>query len=170
MQEEEDRELQEAMDATGMSIYPDDYDHIGYRRGRLMSVGNISAPPVFNRGYRFSSIGQNYTYIATLKSIPTHLFRFYFVIVSAGGGYSSLLRPSAARRYSCSESGRKLDGSSPASARVLGAYPMGGSFGIDDYFLETDGDEADDEYDQATINSLEVDRQNSCLSVPQKVI
>lgn len=57
MQEEEDRELQEAMNATGMSIYPDEYDHIGYNRGRLMSVGNISAPPVFNRGYRFSSIG-----------------------------------------------------------------------------------------------------------------
>lgn len=64
MQEEEDRELQEAMDATGMSIYPDDYDHIGYRRGRLMSVGNISAPPVFNRGYRFSSIGKDYTLFA----------------------------------------------------------------------------------------------------------
>lgn len=73
------------------------------------------------------------------------------------------------RRYSCSESGGKPDGSSPASARVLAAYPMGGSFGIDDYFLETDGDEADDEYDQATANSLDVERHRSGLSVPQKV-
>lgn len=58
MQEEEDRELQEAMEATGMSIYPDEYEHIGYGRQRMMSVGNISAPPVFNRGHRFSSIGE----------------------------------------------------------------------------------------------------------------
>lgn len=59
MQEEEDRELQEAMEATGMSIYPDDYpDHIlGYRRSRMMSLGNVSAPPVLNRAYRFSSLG-----------------------------------------------------------------------------------------------------------------
>lgn len=61
MQEEEDRELQEAMEATGMSIYPDDYEqYINYNNGRerMMSLGNISAPPVFNRGYRFSSIGK----------------------------------------------------------------------------------------------------------------
>lgn len=57
MQEEEDRELAEAMEATGMSIYPDVYDHIGYRRRRLMSVGNVSAPPILNRNFRFSSIG-----------------------------------------------------------------------------------------------------------------
>lgn len=59
MQEEEDRELQEAMEATGMSIYPDDYaDHyVGYHRRRMMSLGNVSAPPVLNRGYRLSSIG-----------------------------------------------------------------------------------------------------------------
>lgn len=47
---------------------------------------------------------------------------------------------------------------------------MGGSFGIDDYFLETDGDEADDEYDQVTANSLDVEQPHSYLSVPQKVI
>lgn len=47
---------------------------------------------------------------------------------------------------------------------------MGGSFGIDDYFLETDGDEADDEYDQATANNLDVERQHSSLMVPQKVM
>lgn len=60
MQEEEDRELQEAMDATGLSIYPDDYTdrYLGYRRQRMMSLGNVSAPPVLNRGHRFSSIGE----------------------------------------------------------------------------------------------------------------
>lgn len=44
---------------------------------------------------------------------------------------------------------------------------MGGSFGIDDYFLETDGDEADDEFDQLTA-SVDVEKSN-CLYVPSKV-
>lgn len=59
MQEEEDRELQEALEATGLSIYPDDYvDAYPYRtRTRLMSLGNVSAPPTINPSGRFSSIG-----------------------------------------------------------------------------------------------------------------
>lgn len=60
MQEEEDRKIQEAMDATGMSIYPDEYDAILYRRQRMLSLGNVSAPPVLHRGYRFSSVGKIY--------------------------------------------------------------------------------------------------------------
>lgn len=58
MQEEEDRELEKAMEATGMSIYPDEYDHIGFRRERLMSIGNVSAPSVLNRGHRFSTLSK----------------------------------------------------------------------------------------------------------------
>lgn len=58
MQEEEEREIQEAMVATGMSIYPDEYDAILYRRQRMLSLGNVSAPPMLNRGYRFSSVGK----------------------------------------------------------------------------------------------------------------
>ncbi|XP_037034132.1 uncharacterized protein LOC119072918 [Bradysia coprophila] len=134
MQEEDDRKLQEAMEATGMSIYPDEYDHIGFRRERLMSIGNVSAPSVLNRGYRFSSLS---------------------------GGYSSLLAPQ--RRFSYSGGGRR---SNSVSSRVLSAYPMGGSFGIDDYFLETDGDEADDEFDQLT-TSVDVEKSH-CLFVPTK--
>lgn len=67
-----------------------------------------------------------------------------------GGGYSSLLSPTQ-RRFSYSESGRN---SVSASSRVLSAYPMGGSFGIDDYFAESEGDdEADDEFDPMTTAS-----------------
>lgn len=69
MQEEEERELQEAMEATGMSIYPDEYEHLGYGRDRMMSVGNISAPPVFNRGYRLSSIGELLSIFAPINVI-----------------------------------------------------------------------------------------------------
>lgn len=61
MQEEEDRELQEAMEATGLSIYPDDYiDPYPYQsRRRMMSLGNVSAPPTLNQAGRFSSIGKS---------------------------------------------------------------------------------------------------------------
>lgn len=83
----------------------------------------------------------------------------------SGGGYSSLLGPPA-RRFSCSESGRR---STSVSSRVLSAYPMGGSFGIDDYFQETDGDEGDDEFDQITTASADAERPQNFLSVPPKV-
>lgn len=46
---------------------------------------------------------------------------------------------------------------------------MGGSFGIDEYFLETDGDEADDEFDQLTTTTAEYGKPCSYLSVPPKV-
>ena len=58
MQEEEERELQEAIVATGMSIYPDEYDALVYRRQRMLSLGNVSAPPLLNRGYRCASVGE----------------------------------------------------------------------------------------------------------------
>lgn len=45
---------------------------------------------------------------------------------------------------------------------------MGGSFGIDDYFVETDGDEADDEFDQIT-NSGDAEKAQIHLAVPPKV-
>lgn len=79
-----------------------------------------------------------------------------------GGGYSSLLAPQ--RRFSYSGGGRR---SNSVSSRVLSAYPMGGSFGVDDYFLETDGDEADDEFDQLTA-SVDVEKSHY-LYVPTKV-
>lgn len=61
MQEEEDRELQEALEATGLAIYPDDYiEPYPYRsRTRMMSLGNVSAPPTMNQYGRFSSIGKS---------------------------------------------------------------------------------------------------------------
>lgn len=123
MQEEEEREIQEAMVATGMSIYPDEYDAIIYRRQRLMSLGNVSAPPMLNRSFRFSSVG--------------------------GGGYSSLLEPP--RRFSFTSASRvpSIGGfsyqesrcrSGSDASRIFSNYPMGSSFGTDDYFMETDDD------------------------------
>lgn len=83
------------------------------------------------------------------------------------GGYSSLLGPNN-RRFSYGGGRRKS--SSIESSRIFSAYPMGGSFGIDDYFIESDGDEADDEFDQIT-NSVDIgENQNQYqLSVPPKV-
>lgn len=68
------------------------------------------------------------------------------------------------RRFSYSGGGRR---SNSVSSRILSGHAMGGSFGVDDYFLETDGDEADDEFDQLT-TSVDVDKSHF-LYVPRKV-
>lgn len=54
-QEEEDRELAEAIEATGMEIFPDE---LFYRRQRMLSLGEMSAPPEFHGSCRFSSVGE----------------------------------------------------------------------------------------------------------------
>lgn len=79
MQEEEDRELAEAMEATGLAVYyPDDYvDSFPYRsRSRMMSLGNVSAPPTLNPSGRFSSIGKLILNeeISTIESIHQIIF------------------------------------------------------------------------------------------------
>lgn len=81
------------------------------------------------------------------------------------GGYNSLVGPTN-RRLSCSTNRRKSN--SVESSRIFSAYPMGGSFGIDDYFIESDGDEADDEYDQLANAKLANSNQYQ-LSVPPEV-
>lgn len=130
MQEEEEREIQEAMVATGMSIYPDEYDTILYRRQRMLSLGNVSAPPMLNRGFRFSSVG---------------------------GGYSSLLEPPRRFSFSAASGALSVGGGSFAgsrrrsgsdASRIFGNYPMGSSFGTDDYFVETDDELENGDYQQ----------------------
>ncbi|XP_068140128.1 serine-rich adhesin for platelets [Drosophila tropicalis] len=136
MQEEEEREIHEAIVATGMSIYPDEYDALVYRRQRMLSLGNVSAPPLLNRGYRCGSVGG---------------------VGPAGPvGYSYLLEPPRRFSYSAMSPGgagpggpgRRKSGSE--SSRILSNYPMGGSFGTDDYFVETDDELEAEEYIQCT--------------------
>lgn len=79
-----------------------------------------------------------------------------------------LTSASSNRRFSYAGTYRKSN--SVESSRVFSAYPIDECFGIDDYFLESDGDEADDEFDQIT-NSADLDdrAQRSHLSLPQRV-
>lgn len=134
MQEEEDRELQVTMEL----MFPDEMPYLNFKRQRMLSVGNISAPPVLNRGFRFSSVSN---------------------------GYSSLIEPSSRpRRYSYSGTRRK----STSSSRILSAYPMGDSFGTDDFFAETEGEDEDD-FDQGTITA-DAGIASHHLSIPIKVI
>lgn len=57
VQEEEDRELQEAFDTLeAAGIFPE-LETLPYRERRLLSLGNISAPPTLNYSPRFSSVG-----------------------------------------------------------------------------------------------------------------
>uniref|UniRef100_A0A1I8PGC6 Uncharacterized protein n=1 Tax=Stomoxys calcitrans TaxID=35570 RepID=A0A1I8PGC6_STOCA len=135
MQEEEEREIQEAMVATGMSIYPDEYDAILYRRQRMLSLGNVSAPPMLNRGFRFSSVG---------------------------GGYSSLLEPPRRFSFSSASGAMSMGGGSyvgsrrrsgSETSRIFSNYPMGSSFGTDDYFVETDDEFDNGDFQQRVMAS-----------------
>lgn len=79
------------------------------------------------------------------------------------GGYSSLLAPPK-RRFSYAGTYRKSN--SVDATRVFSAYPIDERF----YFMESDGDEADDEFDQITINAdIEGNGQRSHLSLPNRV-
>lgn len=83
------------------------------------------------------------------------------------GGYSSLLGSSNRR---LSYAGIRRKSTSIDTSRIFSGYPMGGSFGIDDYFIESDGDEADDEFDQITNSAeVEVHPNQFHLSVQPKV-
>lgn len=134
MQEEEDRELQVTMEL----MFPDEMPYLNFKRQRMLSVGNISAPPVLNRGFRFSSVSN---------------------------GYSSLVQPSRPRRYSYSSGTRRK---STSSSRILSAYPMGDSFGTDDFFAESEGEEEDD-FDQGTVTA-DIGIASNYLNIPIKVI
>lgn len=70
------------------------------------------------------------------------------------------------RRFSYAGSYRKSN--SVESSRVFSAYPIDESF---DYYMESDGDEADDEFDQITSSNDVEDRgQRPYLTAPKRVI
>ncbi|KAH8251304.1 hypothetical protein KR032_006652 [Drosophila birchii] len=161
MQEEEEREIHEAIVATGMSIYPDEYDALVYRRQRMLSLGNVSAPPLLNRGYRCGSVGES----CCLRKYCCFFFNnlkngLVASFATSGGvgpsvpvGYSYLLEPPRRFSYSAMSGGggpgsghvgRRKSGSE--SSRIFSNYPMGGSFGTDDYFVETDDELDAEEY------------------------
>lgn len=144
MQEEEDREIHEAMVATGMSIYPDEYDAILYRRQRMLSLGNVSAPPMLNRGFRFSSVGGGYSSLLE----PPRRFSFSAAsgALSLGGGVCSY---AGSRRRSGSE-----------TSRIFSNYPMGSSFGTDDYFMETDDELENGEYHQRATSTMHLEDED----------
>jgi len=77
MQEEEEREIHDAIVATGMSIYPDEYDAMVYRRQRMLSLGNVSAPPLLNRGYRCGSMGKTFKGDPNLLTKLKHFTSFF---------------------------------------------------------------------------------------------
>lgn len=69
------------------------------------------------------------------------------------------------RRFSYAGSYRKSN--SVESSRVFSAYPIDESF---DYYMESDGDEADDEFDQITSSNDVEDRgQRPYLTAPKRV-
>lgn len=137
--------MQEAYEKTAFSLYQDELDinlpplDIDLQRDRIVSLGNVSCPPyLLNPNLRFSSVG----------------------------GYSSLLEPP--RRYS--DSGRQRRQSNSDSSRILSAYHLNDNYSNqnENFFNESEGEEADDEFDQRfTTTTAEIAYPHGLLSVPR---
>lgn len=82
-------------------------------------------------------------------------FSFLFIVSTISGGYGNFISPSC-RRLSCSH----------------GRYSVSGKTQrIDDYFIESDGDEADDEFDRINnrIDDYNETPRQYQLSIPHRV-
>lgn len=115
------------------------------QRDRMMSLGNVSCPPLLIPGLRFSSVG-------------------------GGNGYSSLLEPP--RRYSDTLGGKNNHRrqSTSESSRILSAYHLNDNYSNqnENFFNESDGEEADDEFEQQFTTTAEIAYPfSSHLSVPR---
>lgn len=118
------------------------------KRPRLFSLGNISAPPI-DRGYRFSSVG--------------------------GGGYNTLLRPPKRRYSAASFLSERYHGSAHVRQRSTSIESprfSSASKRIDDNqyrqsISESDGEEADDEFEQITVTADINHQPQSFLCVPK---
>ena len=139
--------MQEAYEKTAFSLYQDELIDISpidleLQRDRLVSLGNVSCPPyVLNPNLRFSSVG----------------------------GYSSLIEPP--RRYS--DSGRHRRQSNSESSRILSAYHLNDNYSNqnENFFNESDGEEADDEFEQQFTTTAEIAYPfSSHLSVPRVIL
>lgn len=143
VQEEEDRELQEAYEKTAFSLYQDELDlppmDLELNRDRLISLGNVSCPPyILNPNLRFSSVG----------------------------GYSSLLEPP--RRFS--ETSKQHRQSNSDSSRILSAYHLNDNYSNqnENFFNESDCEEGGgDDFDQRFTTTAEIAYPHGLLSVPR---
>lgn len=142
--------MQEAFEKTAFSLYQDELDFspmpldFGVNRDRIASLGNVSfssCPPyLINPNLRFSSIG----------------------------GYSTLLEPP--RRHSDMVKNRRQSSIESSSSRMLSAYHLNDNYSNqnENFFNESDGEEAGDEFDQRFTTTAEIaSYPHGLLSVPR---
>lgn len=152
VQEEEDRELQEAFEKTAYSLYQDELDlpqlplDYNLNRDRIASIGNVSfnsCPPfLINPNLRFNSIG----------------------------GYSTLLQPSRRPSDGKKSKNRRQSSLESSSSRMLSAYHLNDNYSNqnENFFNESDGEEAGDEFDQRFTTTAEIaSYPHGFLSVPR---
>lgn len=146
--------MQEAFEKTAYSLYQDELDHpqlpLDYdliNRDRIASLGNVSfssCPPyLINPNLRFSSIG----------------------------GYSTLLEPPpSSRRQVDVKKNRRQSSLESSSSRMLSAYHLNDNYSNqnENFFNESDGEEAGDEFDQRFTTTAEIaSYPHGLLSVPR---
>lgn len=136
--------MQEAYEKTAFSLYQDELDlspvDLDLQRDRIVSLGNVSCPPyLLNPNLRFSSVG----------------------------GYSSLLEPP--RRFSDLQRQRRESNSD--TSRILSAYHLNDNYSNqnENFFNESEGEEADDEFDQRFTTTAEIAYPHGLLAVPRVI-
>lgn len=169
VQEEEEREEQEVWEATQRAIYEAELDldldtceNRSRKRPRLLSLGNLNVPPGRSEpSLRFSSVGGGFGYNGLLKPPFRRFSAASFVSERYRRGSVGPLRKRStsmdAPRVS-SASCRMQTTSSSGDKQIYRRHKSGS---------DSDGDEADDEFEQITVTADINHQPSTFLSVPK---
>lgn len=173
VQEEEEREEQEVWEATQRAIYEaeldldlDSSDPRSRKRPRMLSLGNLNVPStgISDPSLRFSSVGGGFGYNGLLK--PS--FRRFSAASFVNERYRRASVGPIRKRSSSMESPRVSSASYRMQATNSGdtkvyrrRHNKSGS--------DSDGDEADDEFEQITVTADINHQPSSFLSVPKVI-
>lgn len=172
VQEEEEREEQEVWEATQRAIYEAELDldldtceNRSRKRPRLLSLGNINVPPTgrFEPNLRFSSVGGGFGYNGLLKPPFRRFSAASFVSERYRRGSVSTVGPLKKRSTSMesprvSSASYRMQATNSGDNKVYRRHKSGS---------DSDGDEADDEFEQITVTADINHQPSTFLSVPK---
>lgn len=170
MQEEEEREEQEVWEATQRAIYEAELDldldtceNRSRKRPRMLSLGNLNVPPGrSDPSLRFSSVGGGFGYNGLLKPPFRRFSAASFISERHRRGSVGPLRKRSTSMESprVSSASFRMQATNSGDNKVYRRHKSGS---------DSDGDEADDEFEQITVTA-DINHQSSTfLSVPKVI-
>lgn len=168
MQEEEEREEQEVWEATQRAIYEAELDldldtceNRSRKRPRLLSLGSLNVPPERPEpSLRFSSVGGGYGYNGLLKPPFRRFSAASFVSERYRRGSVGPLRKRSTSMESprVSSASSRMQTTNSGDKQIYRRHKSGS---------DSDGDEADDEFEQITVTADINHQPSTFLSVPK---